>query len=114
MPCIRHLLLMSISNRFEMPISQTADALSTTLPSSSAYVVSSMGLQLVLKDSCAEVVSGDLCKVQLAVEEIEKEIWDSLFVHGFKFQSQPPASGKHDGLSAAVAEHAFNGVEGNR
>ena len=113
MPCIRHLLLMSISNRFEMPIAQTADIISRAPPSSSAYVVTSNGLQLHLKESCAEVVSGDMHSVQLAIEEVEKEIWDSLFVHGFRFQSQRSVGGFRDELLPEAGDHVAEGAEGS-
>ena len=94
---------MSISGRFEMPIVQTVDATSPA-PSSAAYRVTSMGLQLLLKDSCAEVLSGDIHRVQQAVEEIEKEIWDSLFVHGFQFRSQQRASDQDEVMAEAHTE----------
>lgn len=111
MPSIRHLLLMSISNRFGMPVSQSLDFFSSNQSSSTAYFVNSFNVQVLIKDSCAEVVSGDINSVLLALDEIEKEIWDSLFVHGFQFRSQLHLDDGSGGFEID-AEHELNDSDG--
>jgi hypothetical protein len=93
-PSARLLMLMIISGRFSAAIAQSALITSnTSLAAHPSYRFKDVDISLL--ESCAVVVRGNARQFSEAIEELEGELWDSLFVHRYKFRSQLQSLAHH-------------------